>query len=110
MLLQDWKNSGSYYSYKNYKIFYKVSGEGEPLILIHGFPTCSWDWNKIWNTLAKKYRVYAIDMLGYGFSAKPTDFNYTIASQVDLWETFLKEKGIATFHILAHNYGDTVIQ
>ncbi|WP_298312381.1 alpha/beta hydrolase [uncultured Aquimarina sp.] len=110
MNLQNWKNSGSYYSYKKYQIFYKEEGVGVPLILVHGFPTSSWDWNKIWNTLVKKYKVYAIDMLGYGFSSKPTDFRYTIASQVDLWETFLKEKAITSFHILAHDYGDTVVQ
>ncbi|WP_299439717.1 alpha/beta hydrolase [uncultured Aquimarina sp.] len=110
MKLQDWKNSGSYYLYKNYQIFYREEGAGVPLILIHGFPTSSWDWNKVWDVLVKKYSVYAIDMLGYGFSSKPTDFRYTIASQVDLWEAFLKEKGITTFHILAHDYGDTVVQ
>ncbi|MFD2561654.1 alpha/beta fold hydrolase [Aquimarina rubra] len=110
MRLQDWKNSGAYYVYKTHQIFYKEEGIGVPLILVHGFPTSSWDWNKIWNPLAKKYKMLAIDMLGYGFSSKPTDFNYTIASQVDLWETILKEKGITSFHILAHDYGDTVVQ
>ncbi len=110
MSLQNWKNSGSFFSYKNYQIFYKEEGAGIPLLLIHGFPTSSWDWNKIWDSLIKKYKVYAIDMLGYGFSSKPTDFRYTIASQVDLWEAFLKEKSITSFHILAHDYGDTVVQ
>ncbi|WP_378183714.1 alpha/beta fold hydrolase [Aquimarina sp. SS2-1] len=110
MRLQDWKKSESYYSYKNYQIFYKEEGSGVPLILVHGFPTSSWDWNKIWSPLSKEYNVVTIDMLGYGFSSKPTDFNYTIAAQADLWETFLVEKGITSFHILAHNYGDTVVQ
>ncbi|WP_211061936.1 alpha/beta fold hydrolase [Aquimarina sp. MMG015] len=110
MQLQNWKDSGSYYTYKNYQIFYKEEGVGEPLILVHGFPTSSWDWSKIWGTLAEKYSVYAIDMLGYGFSDKPSDFKYTIASQVDIWEAFLKQKGIVSFHILAHDYGDTVVQ
>ncbi len=110
MILQDWKNSGAYFSHKNYTIFYKAEGVGVPLILVHGFPTSSWDWNKIWNTLVKHYRVFAIDMLGFGFSSKPEDFKYTIASQVDLWEAFLEEKNISSFHILAHNYGDTVVQ
>ena len=110
MRLQEWKDSGSYYVYKKYDIFYREEGKGTPLLLIHGFPTSSWDWNNIWSTLTKYYKVYAIDMLGYGFSSKPTDYLYTVASQVNIWEAFLKEKEITSFHILAHDYGDTIVQ
>ncbi|MEW7279536.1 alpha/beta fold hydrolase [Aquimarina sp. 2201CG1-2-11] len=110
MKLATWKNSGTYYSYKNYQIFYKESGVGDSLLLVHGFPTSSWDWNKMWDSLCKKYKVYTIDMLGYGFSSKPVNHSYSIFSQVDLWEAFLKEKGISSFHIMAHDYGDTVVQ
>ncbi|KZS38508.1 MULTISPECIES: alpha/beta fold hydrolase [Aquimarina] len=111
MTLQDWKNSGTYFEYQNkYSVFYKESGSGEPLILIHGFPTSSWDWSKIWSSLSAKYQLYAIDMMGYGFSSKPKDFKYTISAQVDLWETYLRKRGVFSFHIIAHDYGDTVVQ
>ncbi len=111
MALKDWKNSGSYFEYKEkYQIFYKRDGKGVPLILVHGFPTSSWDWEKIWSSLTEKYEVYTLDMMGFGFSSKPKDFKYTIAAQVDLWETFLKEKNLSSFHIFAHDYGDTVVQ
>jgi len=111
MTPMEWKNTGSFFKYKDvFQIFWKVAGSGEPLILIHGFPTSSWDWYKIWDALAEKYKIYTLDMLGYRFSSKPKDYKYTIASQVDLWEAFLREKGLYTFHILAHDYGDTVVQ
>ncbi len=111
MTLERWKNSGAYFEYKNrYQIFYKKSGNGEPLLLVHGFPTSSWDWEKIWDALTDRYEVYTLDMIGYGFSSKPKDFNYTIAEQVNLWEAFLEDKKISSFHILAHDYGDTVVQ
>ncbi|GAA4276466.1 alpha/beta fold hydrolase [Aquimarina mytili] len=111
MTLDSWKNSGSYFEYKDiYQIFYKKSGNGEPLLLVHGFPTSSWDWEKIWGSLTNKYEVYTLDMIGYGFSSKPMDFNYTIAEQVDLWEAFLEDKKLFSFHILAHDFGDTVVQ
>ena len=48
--------------------------------------------------------------MGYGFSSKPYHYPYTISSQVDLWEAFLEQMGISSFHILAHDYGDTVVQ
>jgi len=111
MDLKDWEKSGSYFEYSDtYKIFYKEEGNGEPLILVHGFPTSSWDWYKIWDSLTQKYKVYTIDMMGYGFSSKPTDYRYTISSQVDLWEDFLAKNNLKSFHILAHDYGDTVVQ
>ncbi len=111
MTLQDWKSSGSYFKFKDvYQVFYTTSGTGDPLILVHGFPTSSWDWSKVWSALSEKYQLYALDMMGYGFSSKPMNYKYTIASQVDLWEAFLEEKGLSSFHILAHDYGDTVVQ
>ncbi|MBQ0735970.1 alpha/beta fold hydrolase [Aquimarina celericrescens] len=54
--------------------------------------------------------VYTRHDVGYGFSSKPSNFKYTIAAQADLWEAFLKEKKLSSFHILAHDYGDTVVQ
>jgi len=92
MQFQNWKDSGSYFSYRNYQIFYKEAGAGLPLILVHGFPKSSWDWNKIWDSLVQKYEMYAMDMVGYCFSSKPTDIRYTIALQVGLWEAFLRQK------------------
>ena len=78
MKLATWKNSGKYFTYKDYKIFYKESGTGDPLLLTLGFPTSSWDWNKVWDSLSKQYKVYAMDMLGYGFSSKPSVRKYSV--------------------------------
>jgi len=110
MTLQDWKSSGSYFNYINHQIFTKEEGEGEILVLIHGFPTSSWDWNKLWEPLTKKFKVITLDMIGFGFSDKPITYNYSILDQANLFETFLKHKNIETFHILSHDYGDTVVQ
>jgi pimeloyl-ACP methyl ester carboxylesterase len=51
-----------------------------------------------------------MDMLGFGFSDKPDRRNYTIHGQADLIETLLRQKHIQDFHLLAHDYGDTVAQ
>ncbi len=110
MKLSSWKSSGSYFLYKNHQIFVKESGAGETLVPIHGFPTSSWDWHKVWQSLTEKYHVLTLDMIGFGFSDKPKKYPYSIFDQADLFETFLKSKNIHTFHILAHDYGDTVVQ
>ncbi|MEX0645209.1 MAG: alpha/beta hydrolase [Parvularculaceae bacterium] len=79
------------------------------LLLIHGFPTSSWDWTGIWPALAPHFRIVALDMLGFGLSEKPR-IAYSIMDQADLQEALLEHLGVSEAHILAHDYGDTVAQ
>ncbi|EMJ95092.1 alpha/beta hydrolase family protein [Leptospira kirschneri str. JB] len=109
MSLEKWKQSGEYFSYQNWKIFSKEEGKGENILLIHGFPTASFDWEKIWRPLSKNRRVIALDLLGFGFSSKPK-IDYSIFLQADIIEKLLSDKGIVETKILAHDLGDTVTQ
>jgi pimeloyl-ACP methyl ester carboxylesterase len=81
-----------------------------PLLLIHGYPTASYDWHLMWPALAARYSLYALDMLGFGSSAKPADGDYPIALQADLCQALLERCGVMSCHVLAHDYGDTVAQ
>jgi len=110
MVLYEWKTSGKYFSYDGHTIFYRDEGAGEVLLCIHGFPTASWDWHRIWPGLTKRFRVIALDMIGFGFSDKPRDYAYSIHDQATLHESLLQTLGIQRVHILAHDYGDTVAQ
>lgn len=78
--------------------------------MIHGFPTASWDWHKLWHELGRRFDVVAPDMLGFGFSDKPRDYDYSLVDQATLHEALLAELGISSVHILAHDYGDSVAQ
>lgn len=112
MTLEQWKNSGQCIRCLDFSLFYQEAGNHnqEKLLLIHGFPTASWDWYKTWDALSEKFHVFAPDMLGFGFSEKPKGHDYTIMEQADLLEDFLTRKGISSYHIFAHDYGDTVAQ
>ena len=110
MTLNDWKAAGHYFTYKQQQIFVNESGSGETLLLIHGFPTASWDWYRMWPDLVQEYHVLAADFLGFGFSDKPRNYPYSILDQADLLEALLREKGIERVHIISHDYGDTVAQ
>ena len=110
MTLADWKKKGKYIDYKSHQVFTIDEGSGEDLLLIHGFPTASWDWWQMWEQLRSRYRVVTLDMLGFGFSAKPKKYPYSILDQADLVEQFLATKQIKTVKILSHDYGDTVAQ
>lgn len=60
------------WKWRDYSIRYQYSGNSGPaLILIHGFGANSDHWRKNIHFLAKSHRVYAIDLIGYGYSDKP---------------------------------------
>jgi pimeloyl-ACP methyl ester carboxylesterase len=70
------------WTWQGYKIQYTVTGVGQPLLLIHGFGASIGHWRKNIPVLAEKgYRVFAIDLLGFGGSDKPP-LDYT----VELWQ------------------------
>lgn len=109
MTLKDWQQSGNFFRFQDYQIFYQKAGTGPTLLLLHGFPTASWDWNKLWQPLQSHFNVLAIDFLGFGFSDKPRQ-PYTIMQQADIVTAFLKDQHVVVYHLLAHDYGDTVAQ
>ena len=112
MSIQQWRERGHFTRLLNREIFFLDSGQQEKpaIFLIHGFPTSSWDWATIWPALSESYRVVALDMLGFGFSEKPNPHPYSIMEQADLCEALISERKLARFHVLAHDYGDTVAQ
>jgi len=69
----DWNSSLSprTVQIKGQTIFYIVKGDGEPLILIHGYGAAMWVWEKQIEILSRSYRVYALDLIGHGFSDRP---------------------------------------
>ncbi len=109
---ENWKLTGKFLIHDGYRIFYRTWGDPrtKPLLLLHGYPSSSWDFYKIADELGKYFHIIALDFLGLGFSEKPKDADYFIATQADIVEAVLSRLNINTYHILAHDYGDTVAQ
>ena len=110
MELDAWQRDGRAFTYRGHEVFYRDAGDGPALLCIHGFPSASWDWHKLWPELTARFRVVAPDMLGFGLSAKPRDYAYSLRDQADLHEALLGALGIEAAHVLAHDYGDSVAQ
>jgi pimeloyl-ACP methyl ester carboxylesterase len=84
---------GQYVTVNGYKMHYLVGGNGRPLVLLHGLGSRGEDWaNLIPQLIAGGHRVYAVDLLGYGMSAKPRDAEYSIAQQAGMVEGFLQSQ------------------
>ena len=75
-------------------IHYLSAGEGDPVLLIHGFPTSSHLWRNVMPEIANTHRAIAIDLPGYGLSDKPLDVKYNFRFFEKVLNGFLDALGI----------------
>lgn len=93
------------------RVHYQEAGDtrAPALVLIHGFASSTLVWSKVFLRLASKgFRVIAIDMLGFGYSAKPKNGEYTIAGQSKLLMRLLDQLGIPRALFIGSSYGGAV--
>jgi pimeloyl-ACP methyl ester carboxylesterase len=108
----DWEAAGHYRTLLGHRIFtMDVASTGpeqhEPLLILHGFPTSSFDFHLVLPALAVGRRLLLLDFIGYGLSDKP-DTAYTMNLQANLVEAFMADLGLTSFALLTHDMGDTV--
>jgi pimeloyl-ACP methyl ester carboxylesterase len=145
--VKNWFQKGDYFIYKNkYKIFYilsKITNENDNLneveinkplkldasiivnVFLHGFPTSSYDYSKIWTQFSvsnqqqqlvsqsnrlKPVYLLTFDYLGYGFSDKPFNYTYSLFDNADLCDNLLLNFNILNINLIAHDIGDSVAQ
>jgi pimeloyl-ACP methyl ester carboxylesterase len=93
------------------RVHYQEAGESAwpALVLIHGFATSTLVWSKVFLDLAAAgFRVIALDMLGYGYSGKPRNGEYTIAGQASLIIELLDRLRIKRATLVGSSYGGAV--
>lgn len=80
------------YTWPHGAIFYTVRGRGAPLLLVHGlYPgASSFEFRRVFEPLSAQYRVYALDLLGFGLSARPPVV-YTPALYIQLLQDFARQ-------------------
>lgn len=81
--------------------------QAPPVLIVHGFPTCSFDWRLVVDRLARERRVVTLDLLGYGLSAKP-DRSYSLFAQADLVEEVARRLDLHEVALVTHDMGDTI--
>jgi pimeloyl-ACP methyl ester carboxylesterase len=90
-----------------HRLFYRVAGEGKPVILIHGIGSSSQIWARNIDPLAKNYRVFALDMIGFGQSEKPKPA-YGIADHVNCLHNFMNYLHIEKTSLVGHSIGGLI--
>ncbi len=85
-------------------VHYEVLGRGRPMLLLHDW-VGSWRyWIPVMQAASSQFRTYAIDLWGFGDSARET-VRYALAQQLELVYSFLEEMGIARLALIGHGLG-----
>jgi pimeloyl-ACP methyl ester carboxylesterase len=67
-------------SHRGHRIAFRRRGAGPTVLLLHGFPTWSYDYAEVATDLAADHDVITMDFLGYGASDKPDSYQYSVPS------------------------------
>jgi pimeloyl-ACP methyl ester carboxylesterase len=103
--IRDWEAGGTYVGVDGNRIFARrVDGEGPLVVLLHGYPSSSYDWRAIVPLLAGR-RLLAFDFLGFGLSAKPRLPRYSLKTQANLVESLVADEEVL---LVAHDMGTSV--
>ncbi len=85
-------------------VHYEVLGRGRPMLFLHDW-VGSWRyWIPVMQVASSQFRTYAIDLWGFGDSAKDVE-RYSLAQQLELVNSFLEEMGIARLALIGHGLG-----
>jgi pimeloyl-ACP methyl ester carboxylesterase len=91
-------------------LFCQVTGTGPWVTLLHGFPTCSWDWAEVAEGLTANHQLLMPDLLGFGDSDKPAGHHYSLIEQADLVEALWRHFEIEQSALIVHDIGGSVAQ
>jgi pimeloyl-ACP methyl ester carboxylesterase len=107
----EWKARGDFIPVDDDAIFVvdlpAIDEQHEPLLVLHGFPSNSFDWRHVVERLRAERRVVLFDFLGFGLSAKP-DRRYSIRLHAETAEAVVQTLAIGEVALLSHDMGDTV--
>jgi pimeloyl-ACP methyl ester carboxylesterase len=106
--VEAWRASGERISLGGHEVFVRrAAGDGPPLLLLHGYPSSSYDWRFVIDRLAGR-DVTTFDFLGYGLSDKPRDVVYSLSVQADLAERVAERYIDGPVTLVAHDMGSSV--
>jgi len=93
---------------KHGRMHYVDVGRGQPVVMVHGWPTWSFVYRNLIKELSSNYRCIAPDHLGFGLSDKPKIFSYKPDAHAENLDNFIQEMGLRNIVLVVHDYGGPI--
>ena len=109
MTIENWQQKGKQIEIYGHSVFYVQQRIDKPTIcFLHGYPSASYDYHHVLPLIEKDFSYVIHDHLGFGFSAKPLNYSYSLIEQAEIAMDLWKELGLTNIHLVAHDYGTSV--
>jgi pimeloyl-ACP methyl ester carboxylesterase len=95
---------------RGHHVAFRRRGAGPTVLMLHGFPTWSYDYAAVAHDLERDHDVVTLDFLGYGASDKPKPYEYSVAESADIVEELVAHLGLNSVRLVIHDYGGMVGQ
>lgn len=92
---------------KRSKMYYIESGQGAPILFVHGMPTSSYLWRNIIPKMSDLGRCIAPDLIGMGASDKP-DIEYTVFDHIEYLDAFIDSLQLKNITLVVHGWGSVI--
>jgi len=89
-------------------LHYVTAGAGDPVVLVHGWPSTWYEWRHVMALLAPQHRLIVPDLRGLGDSSRPRDGYDKKTVAADLWQLLSGELGLTRWHLVGHDWGGPV--
>ncbi len=104
----EWRDGGRWVSTNSASVFVRsAKGDGPTLLLLHGYPSSSYDYRRVIPHLAGRAWL-TLDFLGFGLSDKPRPHRYSLLEQADIVQTVVLDETTGPVVIIAHDMGTSV--
>lgn len=101
---------GSRFWVRGEAVHYVEQGRGFPVVLVHGFGGSTFSYRYTLPALAKRFRVLAIDLPGFGYSGRSKFGEYSQSGWAALLHEFIERQGIHRAVLVGHSLGGAVVQ
>ena len=106
--MTEWRDGGRWLTTPAGEVFVRSApGDGPTILLLHGYPSSSFDYHQVVPHLAGRAWV-TLDFLGFGLSDKPRPHRYSLLEQADIVQTVVAETTSGPVVLVAHDMGTSV--